>query len=183
MLDTPWPLAATLALAAVFAWTASRGRAWARIAAGVLLALAVATGAAGSLITTTRERIRGLTRDLVRVTAAGDARALADLLADDARLYTFMGPADGEPRARILTRVAETLGSFRILEARVHQTQVHLDNERFARTHVEVTVQTEYAPNLSWWRVDWSREADGAWRVHSITPLAIAGVENPGPRR
>jgi hypothetical protein len=59
---------------------------------------------------------------------------------------------------------------------------------RVARTQILVEVDPEATrfPTLSWWRVDWRRDGPegeaGEWTAYEIEPLALPGVDQPGPR-
>ena len=50
----------------------------------------------------------------------------------------------------------------------------------------EVDPEATRFPTLLWWRVDWRNDAaegvPGEWTAYEIEPLALPGVDQPGPR-
>jgi len=177
LLENPWPLSTILALGAIAAFVTMRHRVPVRRVAAAATALLFA--AAGVLllaasVETPRESLRGATRALVNAAASADAARVAGLLAPDATLFPSGG---GSPLGRdaILARVRDDLGGrWKLREWAVLETQAAATGDS-GRTQVKVRVTPEAFgfPNISWWRLAWSRDATGAWRAISIEPVSV----------
>jgi hypothetical protein len=181
LLESPWPAAGLLALAGVVAFAVLNRRARAGAAAGSLVA-AILAGAGVILlarfITTDRETLRARSASLVAAVASRDQALVGSLLAPTARLAKWPLALTG--RDAIVDRVGSVpaIHEWALLEA-----QASLDGPAVARTQIKLRITPDQtrAPNLSWWRLDWQRDAQGHWVVIQIEPLAIHGITNIGP--
>lgn len=175
-LEEPFLLTLLLAGAAIGLWLFFNSRAKTRAAwtaAGILLALAAGIFAAAHFITTDREKVLTLTKELVRDTAMAQIDGVDRRLTTDARLYTPATP-DGMPKELILNRVRAMLGpngAARISDYAVLEAQVDA-NPTLALVQVKVRVTPEgYGPTLSWWRLDAEPTPEG-WKVSGIKYLS-----------
>ena len=64
--------------------------------------------------------------------------------------------------------------------ARIVALQAAVDAPTRARTQLQVRAAAGGAPSLSWWLVNWTRDASGAWRATRIDCLLMNG-QRPGP--
>jgi hypothetical protein len=196
LLENPWPAVAALGGAAVLVVAVGRSRLAPKVFLGVVAALVVlAAGVwtASTLVQTPRERVIERARDLVDAVAKGDMAGAARVLHPDAVLRAFFTSRDGIELNDILRRVSEMKdGVYRLHSHRVKQVQTEFLGPRVARTQILVEVDPEATrfPTLSWWRVDWRNDGpeggpvagSGEWTAYEIEPLALPGVDQPGPR-
>lgn len=185
VLESPWGLVALVAAVGVTAMVslnrAGRGR------QGVLcLAAAAAIGGglalAGTLVTTDRERVMGLTRELVSAVGRGDVAGTGALL-DERVSVRMLGLSTGWDKQDVLERVERYLGEhgrwrLKEREARVRSLSAAADSATIIRTQVKVWVMAEAGyPNESWWLLTWRRSGtEGAWRIGEIDVKSIDGV-------
>jgi hypothetical protein len=183
LFEQPFGLVTGLALAAVVAFVIlnRRGQARAGLISGATLAL-LAAGAylLSAIVETPREQIARAARSLVDATAAADTRAIAPMLAPDARLVSrFRIPGEpigeaGLDKEGIIAAVEHALGrSHPLKDHSVKEVQSQIDGPASGRTQVKVWVQLEMGvPNTSWWLIRWRRDGE-QWRATSIEPLEI----------
>ncbi|MDX2016295.1 MAG: hypothetical protein SFY95_01490 [Planctomycetota bacterium] len=181
LLESPWPTAGLLVLAGLvaFALLNRAGRAGAAIASA-LTALALGAGVIvlANIVTTEREALRARSFSIVAAVAARDQALVGTLLAPNARLTKWPLALTG--RDAIVERVGSVpaIHEWALLEA-----QASLDGPAVGRTQIKLRITPDQtrAPNLSWWRLDWQRDAQGQWVVIQIEPLAVHGITNIGP--
>jgi hypothetical protein len=190
LLESPWMLMAILVAAgAAGYWMLRRSedprrtrRAGVALAVGSVLALVVY--AVSAVVETDREKISGLTRDVVRATATGEIDRLDDLLNDDCILDAALpglGMGAQVSKQGILDRVRAEFGpNARNGTARpvLLELQASTENPAFARTQIKLRVTSDAwnFPLLSWWRMDWRRQADGSWRATGIQLVSMPGM-------
>jgi hypothetical protein len=188
LFEQPWPLIAGLLFLAVVAFVVLNRRGLVR-AGLIVLALGVALGAGVLLLAravqTPREAMTEATIALVHAAAATDSAALERLLAPDARLFSrFAQPGAAAPEGG-LDRPAIIAAARRVLreqwplkEHSVDEVQAETAGPGSGRTQVRVRVVVEQwqIPYSSWWRVDWQKGPDGAWRAVLIEPLELPGA-------
>lgn len=177
LLEQPGYVMAVLMVGAIVAYVALKARGQGRrgvmIAAGAV-ALAVSVYLISRVVETDRERVIANTADLVHATATGDAGRVEALIFDSVRLINV---SEGEmDRGLILTRVREYFGSggkYAIQEHAVLEVDAAKvgPNTSVAQVKVRVTPAGSGFPVLSWWKVNWQKEA-GEWRVVSIEGLS-----------
>lgn len=184
VLEQPWPAAGALVIGGILAaWVLNqRARAKAGVVAGAALCLlAGAVLLAGAIITTTRETLIQQTRELIATTARADTTALDRLLARDVTFRLFTTDRR-YTREQLLDLVRRYPGELYPVEShREERAAASIDGPNAARTQVRVVTRSAAAtlydlPLGSWWRLDWRRDGDGAWRVTGIECLRIDGV-------
>jgi hypothetical protein len=159
-LENPYPLAILLVAIALIAFFSlnSRGqpKQARRAALAPFLTAAVLIGAAFA-ITTKREKVILLTKQLVADVAAGDIAGVDRALTPNVKVYTSASstPLDKD---KLLNRVKSMLGpsgavrieDHALLEAQVEPTSANLI---YLQVKVRVTPQG-FGPVISWWRLD-----------------------------
>ncbi|MCC6968607.1 MAG: hypothetical protein IT434_00135 [Phycisphaerales bacterium] len=187
LFENPWPLIGALVLAGAIGFTLlnRKGRitpALASIAAALVLSAGV--WLAARLVTTDRERVRGLTVALVDATAKVDESTLGSMLADDLTLYLKVGAITTDnsmDRTATLQQVRRSLGGlYKLKNWRVISNDITTSGtQASSRLSVSVTTEAYAIPHRSTWRVDWRREPDGRWRVFAIELLEMPGLSTP----
>ncbi|HMN42629.1 MAG TPA: hypothetical protein PKE29_17445 [Phycisphaerales bacterium] len=192
LVENPWPVIAGLGLAGVVALILMQRRD--RLKDGLkalaaALALAAAVFAAATLITTQRETLADRTRAAATLAAAANTTDLRDLLTDRAYVRAF-GPIP-MPRGRedLLNTVRSTLGgSYIVKDLKIGPVRAVIDGPNVARSQVRVWAtlggeQALYnAPIGAWFRLGWTRDGAGPWRITDITVLQLDGLgANPSP--
>lgn len=184
--ESPWVVAGALVGAGVVAWwflnqKSEAKKAMLALGAGVLLAAALVVCA--QVVTTTRERLRAKTRELVGAVARAEMNTLSELLAEDVVLT-----GRGEPlvvgREALLSGVRATTGSaYPVKQASMLEEQEQVDDRNFAYTQVWLRIEAVSAGMArSWWKIGWRREAEGtgeAWRATSIDILQLDFFDDP----
>lgn len=189
LLESPWAATLLLLIGAGVSWALSQRQQRprpARFASMAFLLLAAGVFALASLVTTDRERVTRLTRDLVAAVAKADLPAVRATLAEDAMLYFFEQPG-GLTLQGILDRLERDFvqgGMYQITDHSVLEVQATLDEPTRARvqTRVRVTAAATGTPYTSWWRLDFVRTGEDRWQVSGIQPLVLPGIRNPGGR-
>ncbi len=183
LLEQSWATATVLALLGLVVTVILVRRREMMRAAGigggtVLVALAVLL--TGRLVETPRETMARQTEELVFGVAGARRNVVAALLAADARLESpLSGVADGrEAILALVDRCSQVRGPVR--DHAVLEVQATQDGGNVGRTQVHVRVYAEGVPVFSWWRLDWSRGADGAWTCRRIESLWISGLSGAG---
>lgn len=182
--EQPFVVAAALAVIAVVAFLlfnrSEKGKLGALVAGGIVLA-AAGVVAAGMAVETPRERVQSRTRALVEATGRTDASTVALVLDDEVDLLMGGQRVPGVGREVILGTIERLEGRFALEEASAITLQAAIDGETRARTQVQVRAKPEGgAPSLSWWLLNWAKDADGAWRVTRIDCLLFNG-RRPSP--
>jgi hypothetical protein len=141
-------------------------------------ALGAAVFVAGQLVTTDREYLRDLSKQLVTSAGAGDGVVLGSLLDKQVKLKMAMVSSSGRDK---LVSLAKSRAAPMINSISTREVRAGLDGPQVARTHIKVRVKGDMIPPLSWWRVDWFRDSteSNEWRVSHIEPLWIQGFSNP----
>lgn len=187
LFENPWPLIGAIILAGAIALGfLSRKGSPTRPAACVVIVLACCVGVwlVARHVTTDRERVSALTRQLVDVAARSDEAALASMLADDFTLYLRVGNVSHDTsmdRAATLQQTHRTLGTiYKLKDWRVTSNEVATSGTQ-ATSNLSVTVTTELypMPHRSSWRVDWRREPGGEWRAFAVELLDMPGIASP----
>jgi hypothetical protein len=186
LLEDPFYPVLLLIVAGVvlFFWLnqAGRGR-QALLAAAACLAGAGAMFTLATLVTTTRETLLARTESLVGAVGRADTAAISAMLGPDVRATVLSAPQEWNKEA-ILRQVESNLGPggrWAVKEAEVVAAAAAVDGPNTGRTQVRVRVTLEALglPSLSWWRLHWRRDSDGAWRVTGIDVLEVDGVREP----
>ncbi|MCC6229507.1 MAG: hypothetical protein IT432_09790 [Phycisphaerales bacterium] len=187
LFENPWPLIGALVLAGAvaFAILNRKGRVTPALA-GVVAAVILSAGVwlAARAVTTDRERVRDLTVALVNATARVDESTLAAMLADDLSLYLKVGAMTTDTsmdRAATLQQVRRSLGGlYKLKDWRITSNDITTGGaQASSRLSVSVTTEAYAIPHRSTWRVDWRRDANGAWRVFAIELLEMPGLSTP----
>ena len=182
----PWLVSAVLIVAGSALYIAlrnqNRQRQGALLGGGLVLA-ALALQLIAYLVVTERERLAEATMELVRATARGDSASVSQLLAPDASLISELdvryGPfalgRAGMQRDQILAAVDLLSGRHAVHEYAVLDLQAQQRGPTAGRTQVRVRVTTELEriPSISWWRIDWRKDAGREWRAVIIEPLDL----------
>lgn len=178
LLENPYPAVILLLIGAFAAWrllnNALKGRE-ANIAAAACVALALAIFALARFVQTDRERLRDLTRELVRSTATADVTSLEQLLSPQLSLFR-PGGGLSMGKEETLERVQNELGKrYRVREWAVLETQASTDSPTsgITQTRVRVTLEMSPFPTISWWKIDWRKDANGVWRADRIDPVSV----------
>lgn len=148
------------------------------------LALAGGLFLTANMVRTPRERVLAQSKRLVDAVAGADTGELGPLLADDCHLEpTRISPSLDKPGILAATRQFADAGANAIKEHAIVEAQASLDGPNVARAQlkVRVTPQATGAPMLSWWRIDFRKDGDGAWRAARITPLSMTGMGELSP--
>ena len=188
ILESPIPTALVLIVAAIVGFLILNQRG--RFRAGSLLAAALGLAAAivlvlGSTVVTERERLTHTSEQLVDAVATANIAAVDRLLSDDVRMFSRLGvgevstPPEGLGKQAILDLISRLIGgAWAIKEHSVLESQATLDAPTLGRTQIRVRVVTENygVPNASWWRLDWRKAPDGAWRIIQIEPLDMGNA-------
>ncbi|MCB9839081.1 MAG: DUF4440 domain-containing protein [Phycisphaeraceae bacterium] len=183
---TEQPLIVALALAAagIACWVLLSRREQAKLGTmigGALMFMAVAVFALGTLIETDRERLERRTREFVAAAVDADIPALEDLILPDAVLAASGRTIADDARGQIesLSQAQQAAG---VIESwRVSKVQAVQGGSNVGTTQFRARVTPRAGGvTLSWWKLHWRRDAEGAWRCSSIDCLAINGREPGG---
>jgi len=192
LLEDPWPVVVGLLLAGLIAAIVlhrrDRLKSGLRIL-GLAVVLAAGVYALASLVTTEREVLAARTRDAATFTAAAKVSDLRDLLTERASVHAFNPIPVPHGREELLDTVRSTLGhSIIVKELTIGPVRAVVDGPNVARTQVRVWAKLDgeqafyNAPIGAWFRLDWTREALGPWRITGINVMQIDGVGvNPSP--
>ncbi len=191
--ENPIPAAAIgLALAAGCGWWVLTGRAKGNRWLG-WVAIAVAMASLGIFfasraITTERERLITMTREVIAHAVRADTVELQPMLASEVT-FTLLGNESPFNRAQLLALVAKYPGQVTPIDwHKTSNLQAALQGGTFATTQVHVRVGSKETtmydvPVGSWWRLTWRRSGSntassemGAWVVTSLECLQIDGV-------
>ncbi|MBC7772821.1 MAG: hypothetical protein H7210_10030 [Pyrinomonadaceae bacterium] len=180
--EQPWlSMACLVAAGAAAMWFFSRTSQSRRglLALGICLVLAAANFLASMLVTTTREEVGALTRQVITHVTAGDATSLAPMLRSDLVVYPF-----GMSRDRVLDLVSTSMrGQYAVKDSSVRELIAAQDSTVAVRSqfHLRATpTQAGYGfPVSSWWMLTWQRDtATGGWLISRIECQQIDGVTN-----
>ncbi len=182
LFESEWTLAIALGAAGIFAFLLlnSRGRAKDGLkAAGVAALLAVAALFTSRLVTTEREQMAAMTRDLVAMVARGESAGLRSIFSTDARLTAAPGIGEVE-LDRVLSLTGEFFGPggrYELSDHRIRDLQATTDGPNVGRVQVKVWVKHKGSGwiNNSWWLLDYQRDAAGEWKVVELRALAVQG--------
>lgn len=189
LLESPWPVVAGLIAAGLAAlWWMNRAGKVRRGVRVLLAALALAAGVAilASVVTTERETLRGRTAELVKATATADTNGLRDMLTDRVRVMAFGPVPMPDGKQAVLDAVRSYLvDQYPLKEHTIGAVQAIVDGPNTARTQVRAWVKFKdgdlYNSAIgSWWRLTWTRSADGPWRVSGIEVMQIDMVGAKG---
>jgi hypothetical protein len=180
VLEQPVPLGVVLVLAAIVAWFILRGQGKAREGTrvgGILVLLAIAVVATGSLVETEQEKLKARARELVAAVASANTTRVGPMLTDDVIAQPF-----GLPRDVILSKMESTLGgSLRIKEHKISTLRAALEGKSMARTQLRVHVVADGAlyagPVGSWWMIHWRKDAAGVWKADEIEMQQLDGMD------
>ncbi len=197
LLENPWILAGLLAVSAAAAFIMLNNRRRARAGAmvgAILTLLAVGVLATATLVTTDRERVRALSRELIDAVARADPAPVDAILSQIATLAAEGALRDDLDREQILDIVADAsrnggeydAGGTRVgaVEHRIREIRVGIQTDVIARSQVNVVVTPSLTnvPTGTWWEIDWDRHPDGAWKARRIELVWVAGAPGAGPR-
>ncbi|MFG0325711.1 MAG: hypothetical protein ACF8SC_00380 [Phycisphaerales bacterium JB037] len=188
LFEQPWYLVGAMMLVGVaaFLWFRSRGRSG-RGGMVLLVAALVSGGVAASaeLVTTDRERVMGLTRELIDSARNPNAARLDRLLGPRGGVVVERGSLELTRDQLIeVVRSAERDGSFAgpgarftIGELEIRKMRGEVLSPASALTQVNIVGETGeglmFPP--SWWGIEWERDGD-AWRVRVIELLWMQGT-------
>ncbi len=147
------------------------------------IALAATVFTAAALITTEREVLAERTHSAATLTAAAKVTDLRELLTERASVRAFGPVPVPHGRDEILDVVQSTLGrSLIVKDLKIGPVRAVVDGPNVARTQVRVwsTFEGEQAlynaPLGAWFRLDWTRDGTGPWRITSINVMQIDGA-------
>ena len=193
ILEQPLPLAGPFVLGGlVLIWMARHStpvRRWRAVAGGLLLAGAPVIFLLAHWVETDRERMGTATALLVEATAKANTARMDEFLAPDCCLFSRFGfpgyrnGGGGMDKATILDQVPRTIQANPISGSRILQLQAQSRGPGVGTTQllVKVVVEAERSgyklPVQSWWKVDWRRDGNSAWRATAIEAMSDpAGV-------
>jgi hypothetical protein len=160
-------LLAVVVLASFVVWSRKRTRTWARIVWCGLAAIPV-LGMLSVLVSTPRERIIGLCRELAVLVDVGDVQSIGAYLADD---FT----AAGLDREEFLARVEQRITHDHVDHARLRRFDVGFSRNDQALVVFDAVCSIRSADAyrdhvLSRWRLTF-KGRNGVWRVSKIEAL------------
>ncbi len=197
LLENPWILAGLLAVAAGATFIALNNRRRARAGAIVgttlaILALGVFTLA--TLVTTDREQVRTLSRQLIDAVAEADPAPVNRILSDIGTLAAVGALRHELSRDELLDLVRDAVrndgeynaGGVRVAvnSHRIREIRVGLQSDVIARSQINVVITPSITnvPTGTWWEIDWDKHPDGTWRARRIELVWVAGLRRIGPR-
>ena len=172
-----WAVAVGVALVVARQWQPRRGL----VAAGVLLALAVAHAVAAWLVATPEERVLGAMRSFIEATQRGEAAEVRRYFADDLVLtdqggaLVASGPETADDLAAAVARLRPE--HSRIADPKAQwQSPGRVANWLGLRTMLKGnTYQAPPGPYATSWRLVWERDdgpgGAGDWRIAEIAWL------------
>ncbi|MHC4946712.1 MAG: hypothetical protein ACYTG1_00410 [Planctomycetota bacterium] len=184
VLENPWPLAGLLAVAAIaVAWPALReGRPGRTRPALGLAGAAAAVVAAALAVTTSGERARAVTRELVDSVVAGDLVAAVDLFSDDATVSLGSTTSPAYDRDVIVSGL-DRATRYDVAGNRIRALRAYTVSGDEAEVHLGCLTDAGYGYTPSTWVLRVRREGDGEWRVIRLTCVSIATRPPPPPGR
>ncbi len=181
LLESPWALMGLLLLAGFVGFVALNRRGRAKSGLATLGAGVIAAGAVfgvATAIKTEREALLARTGAFVEAVAEGDVAAVDELLADPLEVAFAGAHASGVNRELVLG-VVEAFREGGPLELREYwsgERQAEARGEGFGVSQAKVSVIVERGGGGStWWRLDWRKQADDAWRIEELNCLLING--------
>lgn len=176
VLENPWPAAIVLlAAAGIVGWMGFREGLVNRQRAAFVLALAaIAVAAIGTLITTSGERAKHLTRELVERTVSRDIVAAAALLSDDA-VIAFGSPQNPGYGVEYINELLDRSLNHDIESNSITTLRgaTESNDAGIAQLACATTVGGFPYPNVSQWLIRVTRQSDGAWKVSHITCVSV----------
>ncbi len=185
LLEQPLAASLAIALAGIVAATLLRRREQAKLAIPVgaaLIVLAIGVYVLGTLIVTDREQIQSGSTAFVEAAVDGDLEALDELILEAAGLAASGSTVDDKGRERI-KNLSQVQAQAELIESwRVSRLQATIDGANIGTTLFRVrATPRDGRLTISWWRLNWRRDASGVWRIGTIDCLAINGHEaGPG---
>jgi hypothetical protein len=190
VLENPYPVAVLLVcLAGGLLWrlSTSQGASSAvqrrYLFAGLLAAAAaVAVFVTGTLIVTSGEQARALTRRLVEAAAVGDVAGCFAEISLDARLTFGAATNPAHSRAAIDQRVSRLDGRYRLEDNDITMLDAYSRGADRAVVHLacRTTPAAGYGPVFTQWVLECERQPDGAFQVTHIRWVTING-RSPAP--
>ncbi|MHC4991922.1 MAG: hypothetical protein ACYTGC_13175 [Planctomycetota bacterium] len=177
--EHPWPLTIVLlAAAGALTWTGLRGGLTRRLPIAVLLA-AIGGGLVlvATLVVTSGELARQVTRDFVEAVVTSDVVRAVDLIAVDGALTIGAPTNPGWDKDSITTQLSNldriaAIGSNRI-------TRLDAYSATPDEGVVHLACWTEGEGNggvaVTQWVLRVRRQADGEWRIHRLTWISLNG--------
>lgn len=184
LLESPWALAATLALIGVvlFVHGARRLNRRVVIVAGVSMLLGIGVVVLATFVTTTRELLIARTREMIAATAPLDLPRLRGFVASGAQL---VGP-DGSPwldAEEIFRELESATHRFSIVAQDAGRLTAETPAPTLGRTslHVRTTFggRPPSAPIATDWVFTWEKQTDGRWRVTRLQWMLLQGSPPP----
>ncbi|MBT8486067.1 MAG: hypothetical protein HKO59_02610 [Phycisphaerales bacterium] len=182
VLENPYPLGVGLAAFALVLVVAGfrEGRMDRVRLAGVPLLLAVAVLATGTLVVTSAERGKQVTRALVDALVADDAVGAMRLFADDALLHLGATTNVGYDIDFIRDGVSRFVDRFDVVSNRVTMLDGYRETADRATIHLGAwTDAGGFGPAPSQWVVVVERQTDDTWKVTDLTLISVAGRAPP----
>jgi hypothetical protein len=192
MLESPWAVIAGLTAAGVIALVVMQRRDRLKDGLRVLavsVALAIGVLVLAASVTTEREVLAARTREAAIAAAGARVTDLRDLLTERASVKAFAGLPMPHGKEELLRTVQSTLGGTIVIkDLKIGPVRAIVDGPNVARTQVRVWAtpageQAMYnAPTGAWFRLGWTREGDGPWRITTINVMQIDGLGvSPNP--
>jgi ketosteroid isomerase-like protein len=180
LLESPWPLISSLlALAAGLVIIAFRRVSVRHLLSGAALAVvAAAVALLATFVTTDREKVKGLSMELVKATAPLDAPKIKSLFEPDAAIVD----ADGSRFASIdeaLARLMRYQSRATTLTHYVTSLNAQADDTDYARTVLTLISSSDISGNPTYartqWLLTWHRDASGQYHVSDVRWISIDG--------
>jgi len=181
LFESPWPLVGLLLLASVVGFIALNRQEKGRWAVGAFLLGVVAAGAVFGVaagVKTEREALLGRTAAFVDAVAAGDVETVDELLAESLEV-SFAGTLAAEVNRELVLGVVGAFQEGGALELREYLSgsrQAEVRGAGFGVSQLKITVvAARGGAGSTWWRLDWRKQPDGAWRITELECLLING--------
>ncbi len=197
LFENPWILAGLLAIGAISLFVVFNNRRKLRLGAafaGVFALGAITVMLLAMLVTTDREQVKNLSRELIAAVADADAQPVEQILSPFATLVAEGALRSELSRDEILDRIRDASsngGAYdgqgtRVAadEYRIREIRVGIQSSTAARSQVNVVITPSITsfPTGTWWELDWDKLPDGSWKARRIELVWVAGMRSIGPR-
>ncbi len=186
LFENPYPAGIVLlAVAGGLVWTGlTQGRRDRLRIAAVPGGLGVAILLIGLLVTTSGERAKRVSRQLVDAAVDGDLVTAFGLFADDASVSMGSPNNPGYDIEFIRSALDDFVGRYTVEDNSITMLDAFTESADRAEVHMAcfTTVTQGYGgPTPSQWVLTVTRQADGAWKITRITCVSVAGQHPPRP--
>jgi hypothetical protein len=181
LLEDPWPLAGLLAVVAFLVFIVGRRGTPRAQRITFFITLGLIAAAAGvytlaSLVTTTREQLEKETRGLVALTAPMQVPALRVRFVPGTPILDRSGNVMFDSEA-LFQQLESGAMNVSIRQQTILALMAQADNPTRGTVFVRLRTNAGYggmeAPVTSEWLLDWTRGADGQWRISGVRNLRL----------